>query len=319
MSKKLIIIMVAVATVGVLFGGLYYSATTFNYTNTLSDYGVEHPFANNGKNPNLEGYNKDLQTVLFTGYDYTVARDIQGMGYQADTLLLFVINKKTGETKIISIPRDTLTQIPILDFNDRFVYTQEEPIALSHAYGLNAGISDELTMAVVSNLLYQIPVTRYFALNIDGINIANNAIGGVFLEIMADFTMYNPQMKKGANFLLTDETAEVYIRTRQFPGMSGKDEDRVLRQHQYFSTFLATLKQKAKENPAIILDLYNKMQGYFNTNISVPELMFLAYKVLGSDSSNMEIIKLPGEYKEGVFMQDLEQTKALVKEVFFVS
>ncbi|HBU11277.1 MAG TPA: hypothetical protein DEB31_00620 [Clostridiales bacterium] len=302
----------------------------FLYTNPLAEYGVQYPFAQNGTVPEdivMGGqtytYNKDLVNVLFIGYDETVQREMPGIGFQADTLVLAVINKKTGGISVLSIPRDTVTDFPVFDFNGNYATVNSGQVALSHAYGREYDISNDLTMASVSNLLYQIPIGRYFALNIDGIGPVNDAAGGVNLELLADFTAFNPEMSMGTMYTLWGDEAELYVRARQAPNMSGEDLDRMKLQKQYIAEFVRSLKTAAAEDFSVLGNVLQAAQGYSQSNLEIVELLYLAVRLRNASIELENMVTIPGHAEPGgqfdsVYITDEEALKQMVLDVFFV-
>ena len=61
-----------------------------------------------------------------------------------------------------------------------------ERISLSHCFGKGKEDSCQLTVEAVSNLLYDVPVDFYIALNLDGISELNDLLGGIEVTLEID-------------------------------------------------------------------------------------------------------------------------------------
>ena len=266
-------------------------------------------------------YNSDIVTVLLLGIDKTNQRGINNItdnGYQADTVFAAAINTKTSEITLISIPRDTLTDVMCFDRNGRYATTLEKPLCVAHSYGDGGIKSGQLMEASVSNLLGGVPVSRYISMDIDGINAAAGLMGGVQVEMLDDFTMVDPDMKKGELFTLDENTAEWYVRSRQLPGMSGENINRVPRQMQFVDAFIRIAKDKAKSNPFFLFTFLSEMKQYMGTDMSAKELMFTASSILSAGQDQMKIINLDGQQTKEGYVVDQESLGQLVKEIYFV-
>ena len=64
------------------------------------------------------------------------------------------------------MPRETIVPVKLIDTAGNFVRTENEQITLQYAYGQTAEKSCELMTDAVSNLLFQLPIQRYCAINL---------------------------------------------------------------------------------------------------------------------------------------------------------
>ena len=72
---------------------------------------------------------------------------------------------------MISIPRDTMTQIETFGPGGKSLGKSKDHISLSYAYGDGGYESCELAENAVSELLYGLPIDGYCALNMDGLPV----------------------------------------------------------------------------------------------------------------------------------------------------
>lgn len=266
----------------------------------------------------------NVVSVLFMGVDSRTneeANSSVAIGTsQTDTLLVGVFDTVNGNLCILHIPRDTQTEIKVLDMAGQYVETQNTHICLQHAYGDGGKKSCELTLDAVDNLLFGAPIYRYVSMGTDGIIKAVDAIGGVELEMLDDFTFVSSAMKKGAVVKLNGKRAKAYISTRIHKKLDGTDASRVNRQVQFLKAFVDKSKSMAKENPALVLSLYNAVKDYVQTDLSMDELLFLANQALDAGFSEDMLIRLPGKVGDEMqpyFHMDEAATRAIVLELFY--
>ncbi len=286
-----------------------------------SDAPEEYDLLYNG---NYYRLRKNVVSVLFMGVDSRTNEEAESevaIGTsQTDTLLVGVFDTANGSLRILHIPRDTQTDIKILDMAGQYVKTEKTHICLQHAYGDGGKKSCELTLDAVDNLLFGAPVYRYVSMGTDGVIKAVNAIGGVELEMLDDFTFVSSSMKKGAVVKLNGKRAKAYISARMHKNLDGTDASRVERQMQFLKAFVAKTKSMVKENPTLVLTLYNAVKDYVQTDLSMDELLFLANKALDAGFSEDMLIHLPGavgdEYQP-YFHMDEAEARAIVIDLFY--
>lgn len=85
-------------------------------------------------------------------------------------------------------------------------------LCLSYAYGDGKAKSAENTANSISRILYDVPITKYFALDLNGIAPINDSIGGVTVDSLYDFKDIG--IKKGDKIKLTGDMTEKYVRQR---------------------------------------------------------------------------------------------------------
>ena len=118
---------------------------------------------------------------------------------RSDTIIVLTVNPETNSTKMVSIPRDTYTEIIGKGFNDK----------INHAYAFG-GI--EMSMATVENLL-DIPIDYVTQVNMESFKDIVNAVGGINVNNALDFEMENYTFPKGSVSLNGDE-ALAFVRMR---------------------------------------------------------------------------------------------------------
>ena len=138
---------------------------------------------------------KEPFSVLVLGVD-----EREGDKGRSDTVIVLTVNPETKSTKMVSIPRDTYTEMVGRDFKDK----------INHAYAFG-GI--EMSMATVENLL-DIPLDYVVSVNMDSFKDIVNAVGGIKVNNSLDFKAGNYSFPSGEISLNGDE-ALAFVRMRK--------------------------------------------------------------------------------------------------------
>ena len=92
---------------------------------------------------------------------------------------------------LISVSRDTMCDIAILDESGDVSGSARAQLALSYSYGDGLATSAALTREAVSNLFYGLDIDGYAAFYMGGIADLNDALGGVTLTVQSDYPFTN--------------------------------------------------------------------------------------------------------------------------------
>lgn len=133
-------------------------------------------------------------SILLLGVD-----EREGDKGRSDAMILLTINPEEESTKMVSIPRDTLVEIP---------GHGEDKINHAYAYG-----SEQLAVDTVEDFL-EVPVDYYVKMNFDGFVAFIDAIGGVTVEVMYDCEYNGVALEAGVQHL-NGEEALTYCRARK--------------------------------------------------------------------------------------------------------
>ena len=123
----------------------------------------------------------DLESYLFLGIDVmgpAVGTQSYVAGGQADTQILLVLDNAAKTWQLLQINRDSMVEVPVLSMMGTVAYTIKQQIALAHAYGNGREQSCENNVLAVSMLLDDQPIDGYFSLNMGGVGILVDLIGG---------------------------------------------------------------------------------------------------------------------------------------------
>lgn len=236
---------------------------------------------------------------------------------EADVVSLLIFDKKDEVLRVLSLNRDTMMDMPVLGIGGKPAGTAYGQLALTHTYGTGLEDSCENTVKAVSNLLLGAPIDHYMALNMDAIPIANDAVGGVTVNVTDDFSAVDPSIPMG-QVTLRGKQATTFVRTRKGLG-DQLNLSRMERQKVYMEGFLDALKSKRAESDSFLLTMYDDMSDYTVTDCSFTTLN----SVLGryADYPLAEIVVPEGENVAGKeFMEfhlDEESFEDLVLRLFF--
>ena len=275
-----------------------------------------------GKNITYKGknytYNSDIRNILFLGIDKKEKMQIQeyeGRGGQSDCIILLSLNTKDKTAFMLNISRDSMTDIDIYGANGDYVASEEAQIALQYAYGDGEKKSCWLTKKAVANLLNDIPIHSYLALNIDGISTINDALGGVEITIPEDYTLIDPAFVKGETLTLSGSQAERYVRYRDINEL-GSNNGRMVRQNQFLRALVSLLKEKINESTAYVDALLTAGKPFMTTDMTVDEM-----KELASYDLDEEFIKVPGESRKGTehdeYVVNYDMLNELLVKLFY--
>lgn len=235
---------------------------------------------------------ENVETYLFMGIDVEgPAKAIEGYigGGQADVQIVLVVDHAERSWRLLQLNRDSMVEVPVLGVTGKVVGSEFEQLCLAHSYGDGLKESCVNTVNTVSALLGEQPIDGYFSLNMDGIAILNDAVGGVPVEITSDFSAVDPDLVLGETVTLTGAQAETFVRSR-------KDVDdetnvaRMARQRQYLSALLAMLPRLDHDT---VLDAYDEVYDYTVTDLGSQTIVDLVDTI--KEYSAQGVLTIDGE------------------------
>ncbi len=305
-----IISILVFSSIYVFFGDILFQK--INLASSIDEYDDD----DNEKEPSdnevekIKPKDKDEILFLLLGID---TYDIKSSGNErTDTMMLTSVNFKTGEIKLLSIPRDT--RVPVKGKLDKINH--------AHAYG---GI--DLTLKTVQDFL-NIDVDHYVKVDYKAVEKIVEAIGGV--EIDVPRRMKYDDTTKGKEFhvdlypgpqTLNGDKAIQFLRWRKDNngiGYPGGDVGRVKAQQMFMKEMV---KQTLK--PKNILKLPKLIETYFDyvdTNIPLSTILKGVGTARKIDLENMitETIPGEGEYINGIsyYIYDESEVNDVVMDMF---
>ncbi|WP_346426596.1 LCP family glycopolymer transferase [Bacillus sp. Y1] len=243
----------------------------------------------------------DPFSVLLLGIENYSDENDQG---RSDTIMVATFNPSLQTMKLVSIPRDTLVEIP---------EHRDNKINHSYAYG-----GKELVIDTVENFL-DIPIDYYVTVNFDGFKNIVDILGGVTVDVPFDFDDINSKWErfyfKEGSQKLNGEEALVYARMRMKDprGDFGRNE----RQRQIVTAVIDKLS-----SPSTLLkidDIAGEIGENIETNMKVKEAVAFRKKYPDFGSASIEQLEINGYDDDGAvyyFVPDeesLEEIQFLLK------
>ena len=246
-------------------------------------------------------YNQNISNYLLLGVDKRTPAETRvgkADAGQADALFLLSLNRKTKEMTMISIPRDTMTDVESFDLEGKSLGKSKDHISLSYGYGDGGAESCKLTQEAVSNLFYGLPIQGYLAMNLDGIPELAKSVGGLTVTVPNNSLEYEyPEFAEGAEVTLTEENTEVFLRSRDVDE-SQSAIYRMERQKSFLDAFSKKAKECYEQNAKFAADLFVAIKPYTVTNISEDRLMKLFQTADEGDGYTEWTV--PGEGTQGL-------------------
>lgn len=288
-------VFLALLVAGGLFAWKIYSDVTSTTDEIYQDVDKEE-----ARQKPVEIGNTEPFSVLLLGVDTgDLGRTEQG---RSDTMMVVTVNPNTEQTSILSIPRDTYTEIVGRGTMDK----------INHAYAFG-GVS--MSINSVQNLL-DIPIDYYVEVNMQGVKDIVDTLGGVQVIPPLSFDYEGYTFTEGQSVTLDGDTALAYSRMR-YDDPNG-DYGRQGRQRQII---VAAMNKVASLSTitnyrGILGALENNMQ----TNLTFDNMVsiFNDYRGAASNVNQIQLegagTKIDGIYYAIVDDADLSETSTLLKE-----
>lgn len=277
---------------------------------TVTYNGVKYAFNDNRTNILCMGIDKE---------DLGLDDDVVGTGGQADSIAVLSIDTKTGAVDILAVSRDAVVPVDIYSESGQFYDTQETQLCLSFAYGDGYHTSCENTVKSVSRLLYGVPINTYIAIDLGCIATLNDAVGGVPVQLLSDFTRVDgSRCYAGQTITLYGSEAMRYVRFRDVDKLDSNNA-RMQRQQQYVTAFFNKAIAATKDSLKTPLALYDAVADECTTNLSPSKITFLATTLVQHDSS-LNISNVPGNIilAEDGFAEYIVDDAALYEQVLSI-
>ncbi len=325
MKKKTILTIVAVVLllcgVGLLFLAVKLYRDSHKETNGTG--GIKGNVTDNRIQVDGAWYEpKDnIRTLLFIGVDEAEELN-ETEGYrnngQSDVLVLCVFDLDNKSYQALQINRDTVSEIPIIDVLGQDAGQFSGQLALAYTYGSGMEDSGRNTVKAVSQFLGGVKIDDYAALSINGIQVLNDAVGGVTVTIEDDFSAVDEAFVMGETITLHGKQAETFVRSR---GQMGEPTNinRMSRQCTYMNAWLSQAHGAWETDTDFIATTVLQLSGYLVSNLSVYGMS--DYADMAFQYTNGGILQMEGEtavvngFME--FYPDKEKLQKQVVELFY--
>lgn len=285
----------------------------------LDSYTIKH----NGK---YYRYNDSIINLLLIGVDYSgmpIKSETCGGDYQADVIVIAALDTENSKVTLISVSRDTMCNIEVLDSDGTSLGFSTSQLALSYANGDGDKLSCELCRDAVSDLFFGLQFQGYAAFYLGGIADLNDALGGVTVTVLDDYPFTNisacRNMYPGAEVTLTGEQARSYIQCRL--DTAEGNALRMQRQKQYMLSMITKAKQIVKQDPTSVFSLYSAVSDYIVTDLNIGSLAYLATSAAAMDFSgeilSVEGVSVLGSGNHMELTPDPDALSDLILDVFY--
>ncbi len=210
---------------------------------------------------------KEPFSVLMLGVD-----ERKGDKGRSDTIIVLTVNPNNNSVKMLSIPRDTRTEIIGKDKDDK----------INHAYAFG-GVP--MSMATVENFL-NIPIDYYIQVNMEGFKDLVDAVGGVKVNNDMDYFVNEFHYPKG-EITLNGEQALSYSRMR-YEDPRG-DFGRQSRQREIIQAVID--EGMSVSSLANYSDIFAALGKNIKTNLTFDQMVDIQknYRQAGKNIQQMEI------------------------------
>lgn len=260
------------------------AATDADYVETIEYDGKTYAF------------DSDVVTFAFMGIDQRELQtsDKTSVVGRADSDIVVALDTADGTLSVIAIPRDTMVDVDM--YNDEGVFLNAKNMQLCLAYAVGDGGAQSCTNVTtsMSRILYGVPIEKYFALDLNGIAPLNDAIGGVTVTSLYDFTDFGVNLGVGDTIKLKGKMAETYVRSRGHNNLDAS-LNRTDRQVQYIKAYAKQLLPAVLEDFGVVTELYNTASKYSQTNITLNNVTYMASVVLSKGVTDFKTYTLQGE------------------------
>lgn len=263
---------------------------------------------------------QDITVILAMGID-TEGEMVDSGSYnndgEADVISLIIFDESEECCTVLNLNRDSMVEMPVLGVDGRKAGTAYQQLALSHTYGSGLEDSCENTKETVSKLLNNIYIDYYIAANMDAIAIANDAVGGVTVNVTDDFSNVTDTIPMG-QVTLKGRQATSFVRMRKEVG-DQLNISRMERHKEYIDGFMQSLKAKRSEGDSFIYSMYADISPYIVTDLSANALSGMYSRYEGYQLK--DIISPKGENVRGKqymeFYLDREALDNMILDVFY--
>ncbi|MFB7141955.1 LytR family transcriptional regulator [Gottfriedia sp. NPDC056225] len=270
-KKVLLIIVSVILVIGLGIGGYAYSI--YHNVNKTSDAIYQGIKKTDKRKEDLSVEKKEPFSILLLGVDHR-----PGDKGRSDSMIVLTVNPKTSTTKMVSIPRDTRTDIVGKDKVDK----------INHAYAFG-GI--QMSVNTVENFL-NIPIDYYLEVNMEGFKDIVEAVDGVDVNNDLDFTYEGVHFTKG-QLHLNGVDALKFSRMRKLDKRG--DFGRQLRQRQVIEAVVkkgATISSLTNYQSVL-----QAIQKNVVTNISLKDMVSIQ-KDYRTAAKNVTETQITGESKK---------------------
>lgn len=273
-----------VGAIGVYIGWQVYTDLRATTDDMYEEVEAQEQHTSRQERPLDVDSGEDPFSVLIMGVDTgDFDRSYQG---RTDTMMLLTVNPNTDKTSIVSIPRDTYTEIIGRGHKDK----------INHAYAFGG---TSMAVNTVQNL-FDVPVDYYVSVNMESMQQIIDSVSGINITPNLSFSHSGNSFVKDQPTHMNGAKALSYSRMR-YDDPEG-DYGRQFRQRQVIE---ATIRSLASVDTVMnYRGVLSSMSNSMKTNMSFDDMvdMFNNYR---SSANNVEQEQLSGagQMQDGVYYE----------------
>ena len=235
-------------------------------------------------------YKDDIINMMFLGIDRNNGLGTDGIGAngQADVIAIAAIDSAKSKVTIINVPRDIITDVKVFSSSGGYSGTEKMQIALSFAYGDGGDTSCVNTMSAVRSLFYNVPISSYFALKMEGVPELNDSIGGVDVTSPETISIF----EKGQKYHLDGEDALLFVQRRDMESVNANLK-RNERQKVYLNSFISKFINQTKSDIGVPINVFNASKPYSFTNLNANRITYLATEFILNKKMAIQMKSVP--------------------------
>ena len=197
------VLLISLLGIMVVVGGLMWGA--YNDVDSTMD-AVFNPVDTEDKREDEVSFS-ETQPISFAllGID-SYGDELEEMGGRSDTIIVVTINPQTKQTTLVSIPRDSYTEMVKYQPDSSDEYNDK----ITHAYAFGG---TEMALNSIQEFL-NVPVDYYVEINMNGLEDLVDAIGGIEITSPLTFEYEGTSFKAGDTAILQGREALAFSRMR---------------------------------------------------------------------------------------------------------
>lgn len=217
-------------------------------------------------------------------------------GGQADFLLVLSVDRRNRTITPVMIDRDTMTPVTTYGIFGNAAGKRTMQICLAQAYSGSKVSGSDNTARAVSEVLHGVRIDRCLAMDLEGIALLNDAVGGVTVTVEDDLTALDPMLKRGLTVRLQGGLAEKFVRGRMTVA-DGTNASRMRRQQVYLDALVARMGEQFSEDEDFLKDVFETLSGHVESDVAMNVLLGEANAY--GKYAWMPLKTMPGDHRMG--------------------
>ena len=223
-------------------------------------------------------------------------------GMRSDTTMVLHISADRSRVELVSIPRDSLVDIPSCTMtNGKTTRATHGMFNSAFATGWDNGGDMESAAACTINTVQQntgVPINHFVVVDFAGFQQMVDSIGGVPMCIPNNMTSKDAGLSLQAGFQTLDgPTALAYARARKGQGVGdGSDTNRIGNQQKLIAAMVReVLSRDVLTSPQKLISFLSAATSSLTTDngMSIGNMTGLAYNLRNIDSGNITFMTIP--------------------------